>query len=216
MRSLPFPILAVADEETLGPDLVARAAAAAGAGLLWVCLRARRLGTRERIRLGRTVQERCPGVFLSVHGDPEARAALGAPGLHLPSRGGDLPGLRRALPEVLLGISCHSREEVEAATEAGADYALLSPVFAPVSKEPGGPLLGPEGFREAIRGIPLPVLALGGVVPEALAAVARAGAAGAAVLGSLFLSPDVGVRARAYCREAVGSWPSSAPGRTQP
>jgi len=215
MPSLPFPILAIADEETLGPDFAARAAAAVRAGLGWVCLRARRSGTGARVRLGRELMRECPGVFLTVHGDPEARAALGAPGLHLPSRGFDPAVLRWAHPGVLLGVSCHTRAEVAAAAVAGADYALLSPFLAPVSKAPGGPVLGVEGFREAIRGIPLPVLALGGVVPEELKAAAGAGAAGAAVLGSLFLAPDVEARAEQYRREAAGLWPVSGPQANQ-
>lgn len=206
MRPLPFPILALADEEALGPALVDRAAAAVRAGLPWVCLRARASATPERIRLGRALGERCPGAFLTVHGDAGARAALGAPGLHLPSRPAGLAALRRELPGVLLGVSCHTRGDLEEAAAAGADYAVLSPLFAPVSKPAGGPVLGPEGFREAVRGLPVPVLALGGVTPERLAAAAAAGAAGAAVLGALFQAPDPAARARAYRAAARGAW----------
>lgn len=206
MRPLPFPILALADEEVFGPALADLAAAAVRAGLPWVCLRARRSATPERLRLGRALGERCPGAFLSVHGDPGACAALGAPGLHLPSRPPGLAALRRELPGVLLGVSCHTRGDLEEAAAAGADYALLSPLFAPVSKPAGGPVLGPAGFREAVGGLCLPVLALGGVTPERLAVAAAAGAAGAAVLGSLFQAPDLEAQARAYREAAQRAW----------
>jgi thiamine-phosphate pyrophosphorylase len=213
MRPLPFPVLAIADEEVLGAALVGRAAAAVRAGLPWVCLRARSSATRQRVRRGLALRQQCPGAFLSVHGDAEACAALGAPGLHLPSRPAGLAALRRELPGVLLGVSCHSRGELEEAAAAGADYAFLSPLFAPVSKPAGGPVLGPDGFREAVRALPLPVLALGGVTPERLADAAAAGAAGAAVLGSLFQAPDPAAQARAYREAAQRAWgpPLSTP-----
>lgn len=201
MPALPFSLSAIADLETLGDHLVPLARAVVRAGLPWLCLRARAAGTAERIRLGREVLAE-PGVFLTVHGDPAACRELGAPGLHLPSRGGDLAAARRQCPNVLLGVSCHDRGEVERAAAAGADYAWLSPFFAPTSKPLEGRALGADGFRRLREGVSIPVLALGGVTPERLAEAARAGAAGAAVLGSLFLAADPEASARRYRQEA--------------
>ncbi len=212
MPALPFPVVAIADHETLGPELVETATRVAGAGLRWVCLRAKGpdVGTRQRVEWGRDLLERCPRVFLTVHGDPEACEELRAPGLHLPSGRRDLEALRRRFPGVLLGVSCHDRADLEAAARAGADYAFLSPVFRPSSKPLRGEALGLDGFRSAVRGVSLPVLALGGISPERLAAVAAAGAAGAAVLGGVFRAPDLESRARAYRQEALRVFASPA------
>ena len=212
MRTLPFRILAIVDEETLGEQLPAKAAAAARGGLRWFCLRSRRATTAERVRLGRAVLRACPGIFLSVHGDPEAAASLGTTGVHLPSQLGNLPDVVRGCEESgsFWGVSCHARDELEAAQAAGADYALLSPFRAPVSKPAGGPVLGADGLARATRGLTLPVLALGGVTPEALAEAARAGAAGAAVLGALFWAEDVEARAAQYRAAAARLWPDDA------
>ncbi|MDW7712240.1 MAG: thiamine phosphate synthase [Deferrisomatales bacterium] len=206
MRTLPSPLLAILDEELLGPCLPEQAAVASRVGLRWLCLRARRLGTDARLRLGRVVQGRCPGVFLTVHGDPRALLGLAAPGLHLPSRGFDVASVRRSHPGVLLGVSCHTGRELRAAAAAGADYAVLSPFCEPTSKPPAGPVLGPDGFREAVRGVPIPVLALGGITPERVTLAAMAGAGGAAVLGSLFQATDLPARSRAYLAAAEQAW----------
>ncbi len=203
MLPLPFPVVVLADHGLLGSRLVDVAVQVAAAGLPWVCLRAKGADTPSRVTWARELLRRCTGVFLTVHGDPEACAAVGAPGLHLPSGWPDPAGVRRRLPGVLLGVSCHSRPELEAAARAGADYAFLSPVFPPRSKPLRGKPLGPDGFRETVQGLPLPVLALGGVTPERLEEVAAAGAAGAAVLGSLLGAPGVGARARAYREKAL-------------
>ncbi len=198
MLPLPFPVVVLADHGLLGARLVDVAAEVVAAGLPWVCLRAKQADTPSRTAWARELLGRSPDAFLSVHGDPEACAAVGAKGLHLPSTWPDVAGVRRRLPGVLLGVSCHSRRELEAAARAGADYAFLSPVFPPRSKPLRGEALGPDRFREIVQGLGLPVLALGGVSPERLAEVAAAGAAGAAVLGSLLAGPGIGPRARRY------------------
>ncbi|MHB8763094.1 MAG: thiamine phosphate synthase [Deferrisomatales bacterium] len=207
MPEFPSPLVALADLPTLGPVLVDRLASAWRGGLGWICLRAPGAATEERVGLGRQALARCPGLFLTVHGDPEACEELGAPGLHLPSRGFDVGALRRRFPSVVLGVSCHGRAELEGAQAAGADYAFLSPLFPPSSKPLVGAALGAEGFRRAVRGLSLPVLALGGVTPERLAAARAAGARGAAALGTLFLAGDVETRARRYREEAGRLWP---------
>ena len=203
MHPLPFPVVVLADHGLLGARLIDVAVQVVAAGLPWVCLRAKGADTPSRTAWARELLRRCPGVFLSVHGDPEACAAVGAPGLHLPSGWPDVAGVRRSLPGVLLGASCHSRRELETAARAGADYAFLSPVFPPRSKPLRGEALGPDRFRGMVQGLPLPVLALGGVTPERLQEVAAAGAAGAAVLGSLLGAPEPGPRARAYREESL-------------
>ena len=69
---------------------------------------------------------------------------------------------RRACgPDALLGASCHSQLELENAATAGADFALLSPVWATTSK-PGLPGLGSVLAGEWTRTSPLPCLWLGG------------------------------------------------------
>ena len=206
MHPLPFPVLALVDQETLGSRLVEAAAAAVAGGLTWLCLRARYADAEERTRLVLALREACPDAALSVHGDAGVCRALEVPGLHLPSNFGDVEGVRRAFPSTILGVSCHGAAELEAAERAGADYALLSPFFAPTSKEAASPVLGPEGFRAALRGLTMPVLALGGLTPERLALAAGAGAAGAAVLGGLFLVSDVACRAREYRESADRAW----------
>ncbi len=207
MHPLPFPVLALVDQETLGSRLVEAAAAAVAGGLTWLCLRARYADAEERTRLVLALREACPDAVLSVHGDPGVCRALGVAGLHLPSNFRDVTAVRQAFPSAVLGVSCHGPGELEAAERAGADYALLSPFFSPASKEAASPVLGPEGFRAALRGRTIPVLALGGLTPERLALAAGAGASGAAVLGGLFLVPDVACRARAYRESAERAWP---------
>jgi thiamine-phosphate pyrophosphorylase len=56
----------------------------------------------------------------------------------------------------------HSRREAIAAIRAGADAVFVSPVFATRS-HPGAPALGRVRLGLMIRGLPVPVIALGGM-----------------------------------------------------
>ena len=84
-------------------------------------------------------------------------------GLHLPSHLD--PKLWRSRFSGRLGISCHSEEELASAEAAGLDYALISPVFDPVSKASTHPALGPEEASRMQKNCSIPVFGLGGIRP---------------------------------------------------
>ena len=88
-------------------------------------------------------------------------------------------------PGFLVGVSCHSVDDVRNAEADGADYVVFGPVFPPLSKSAD---LEPRGLDELARAaaaVRIPVLALGGVTRENSAACVSAGAAGIAGI-SLF------------------------------
>lgn len=63
-----------------------------------------------------------------------------------------------------LGASCHSKEQIDRAVGAGADYVFLSPVFQ-TDSHPDCEALGLERFGRMAERSPVPVYALGGVSP---------------------------------------------------
>jgi thiamine-phosphate pyrophosphorylase len=121
------------------------------------------------------------GLRVIVNTRCDVALAAGASGLHLPA-GSIAPSRWRAIvPQGFsIGVSCHTRVDLERAQAEGADYAYLSPVFAPLSKPDPRPPLGWDGFSRTIEGLTIPVLALGGMTLDRRDAAARAGAAGIA------------------------------------
>ena len=107
--------------------------------------------------------------------------------LHLPSSGLLATDVRPHLP---FGrwVSAAVHDEAEAARSRGADLALVSPVFAPISKREERAALGPAGFRALAAQLPCPAYALGGVTADGLRALGRV--AGAAVIGAVLQAPD--------------------------
>ena len=80
----------------------------------------------------------------------------------------------------LIGVSCHSVDDVRNAEREGADYALFGPVFPPLSKSSDLEPRGLNGLALAAEAVRIPVLALGGVTKENTAECISAGAAGIA------------------------------------
>ncbi len=119
------------------------------------------------------------GIEVLVNERSDIALAAGADGVHLPSRAIS-PCMLRRLGIRLIGVSCHDADELERASQEGADFAVLGPVFAPLSKTIDSPPLGLDAFGRLARSAAIPVLALGGITPANTAACIQAGAAGVA------------------------------------
>jgi len=99
----------------------------------------------------------------------------------------------------LIGYSAHDGDEARRAADAGASYVMLSPIYATESK-PGLPGRGTAWLAEALAGLPIPVLALGGVNAARVAEVREAGAHGVAAVGALGAAPHPEDAAREFRR----------------
>ena len=130
--------------------------------------------------------------------------AAGAHGVHL--RGDSMPAARvRAIapPAFIIGRSVHSPEEAEeAARGGGLDYLIFGTVFSTPSK-PGVLSAGAGPLAAVCASVSLPVLAIGGMVPERLGAVAESGAAGFAAIG-LFAECELDALSSVVSRAADG------------
>lgn len=100
------------------------------------------------------------GARVLVNGDEALARGIGADGVHLSARQVTLANERPDLR--LVGASAHSRDELHAAEQIGADFAVLGPVRRTPSHPDRNPI-GWDGFRDAVRDAAIPVFALGGV-----------------------------------------------------
>ncbi|HET9784288.1 MAG TPA: thiamine phosphate synthase [Terriglobales bacterium] len=163
-----------------GSDGLAELAAAARAGVQLLQIREKQLSTRELLAYCQALRAATKGTgsWLLLNERWDIALAAGLDGVHLPGAAVSPERVRRQTPPgFLIGVSCHAVAEV--AGGAGADFAVLGPIFTTPSKAAYGPPLGLEALRAAAKQ-PLPVLALGGVSVNNAADCLAAGAAGVA------------------------------------
>jgi thiamine-phosphate pyrophosphorylase len=102
----------------------------------------------------------------------------------------DLPAAEvRALvgPDLIVGRTVRTAVDARAALSDGADHVGFGPVFASATKPLALAPRGLEALAEACAAVrPAPVVAVSGIDLANVAAVARAGAACAAVIGALY------------------------------
>jgi len=150
-----------------------------------------------------SVRELAPrGVATIVNDRLDVAIAAEADGVHLGTD--DLPvreARRIAGAALRIGASTHSLAEARAAIDAGADHCGVGAMYESGLK----PGLAPSGeayLRAFVADFPqVPHLAIGGIAPGRVAALARAGCRGVAVSSAICGSDDPRAVARAIIAE---------------
>jgi thiamine-phosphate pyrophosphorylase len=157
--------------------------AAVDAGLAFVQLREKQLTARLVYELASDAAALTRGsaTRMLVNDRADIALAAGCDGVQLTSTSLNAGVVRAAFgTEFVIGVSTHSAQEVAAAREAGADFALFGPVFATPGKD------AVKGLDELARvcrdAAPFPVIAIGGIDAGNFASVIDAGAAGFAAI----------------------------------
>lgn len=188
------------DESAQFKRLLEKISEAAQAGVDCIQLREKDLSTRKLELLAREAvavlkQLRTENgklrTRLLVNSRTDVALAVGADGVHLRSDdtspqevraiwkngGAHARARENGKREPVLGVSCHTAEEVRRAAENQADLAIFAPVFEKMGSAPTGLNL----LREACNSR-IPVLALGGITLENAQSCVDAGAAGIAAI----------------------------------
>jgi len=185
MRPIVYMITALAnpgDEEAL----VERIGAAARAGVHLIQIRQPEMEGRPLMRLVLRAVEavRATGARVLVNDRVDVALAAGAHGVHLRADSVPAARVREVAPRgFVIGRSVHTPGEcASVARDGGLDYLIFGTVFETTSK-PGVVAGGTVALEAACADVALPVVAVGGMTPSRLGAVARAGAAGFAAIG---------------------------------
>ena len=188
----------VTDDRLLaGRDVVEVALAAVRGGVTCVQLRLKQASPRELAAVARALVAALP-VPVLVNDRLDVAIAAGAAGAHLGPD--DLPVrlARRVAPDgFILGASVGSEAEIENGAEA--DYWGVGPWRASPTKPDAGASLGSEGFRAIVeRSNGIPCVAIGGIGPDDVPLVLRAGGDGIAVVSGILAAADPGAAAERF------------------
>ncbi len=195
----PPRLYALADGDALGLDRLPRAVAMiAEAGVEWIQVRAKQAADSVLFTLVEDCLKRLEGsgTSLWINDRPDLAALLPVAGVHLGQD--DLPPsvARKVVGTVsrwrpsgatpLIGRSTHDLEQAaDAEAEADVDVIAFGPIFATDSKDRPDPVVGLEALSQVRRRVAKPLIAIGGIDADNLAAVLAAGADTVAILGAV-------------------------------
>ena len=175
-----------------GRDLVELLALTLAGGSRMIQLREKEWPSGRLLPLAERLRAACAaaGATFIVNDRVDLALAVGADGVHLGQD--DLPArAARPLlrPGMILGISTHSVEQARAAQADGADYVAVGSMFATTSKA-DFQLVGPDLLRKLRGEIRVPLVGIGGITPDNVSEVIRAGADGVAVISAVCAAAD--------------------------
>jgi thiamine-phosphate pyrophosphorylase len=177
----------------------AEAALRGGAGGLQ--LREKRCADAELLRRARQLRELTTrhGALLAINDRPDLARLAGADIVHVGQDDLSVREARRiAGADILVGKSTHTMAQFELACAEEPDYVAVGPMFASETK-PQEHIAGLETLNAARRGTELPLVAIGGITAENVAAVRAAGADCLAVCSAVLAADDVEGAARRMC-----------------
>jgi len=215
---LPGGVYLVLDEDVCAaagcrPTVVAATAVAAGVRVVQV--RAKSASARQFVSLVVDVAEAVRGTGAVLVVDDRVDVALAArargavvDGVHVGQQDLEARDARALLgADALVGVSAARPQDVIAVARPAADHVGTGPVRSTPTKPDAGAGIGFDGLAAAVRATTLPVVAIGGLGLDDVAAVRASGAHGIAVVSAICTAPDPGAAAAAL----VAAW-CAAPG----
>ncbi|ADV44329.1 thiamine phosphate synthase [Bacteroides helcogenes] len=161
-------------------------------GCRWIQLRMKDAPLEEVESTARQVRQLCQQQgALFIIDDHVELAKIYADGVHLGKMDMPIADARCILGETyIIGGTANSFEDVRQHYEAGADYIGCGPFRYTTTKKNLSPILGTDGYADIVRRmeashISLPIVAIGGIMPDDIKEIMQTGVTGIALSGSV-------------------------------
>jgi thiamine-phosphate pyrophosphorylase len=171
--------------EASAPDRLLDAALAGGCDLLQ--LRDHDASDDELLAAAERFRDACDthGALFVVNDRPEIALQAGADGVHVGQDDLPVDAVRRLVgPEVFIGLSTHSPDQLDAGLASDADYLSVGPTWETPTKK-GRPAAGLDYVRYAAAHATKPWFAIGGIDQHNIDEVVAAGARRAVVVRAI-------------------------------
>ncbi|MFA5800941.1 MAG: thiamine phosphate synthase [Thermoleophilia bacterium] len=177
----------------LGRDHYEVAAAAIEGGASAIQLRVKKRAMGEALKIANAIHALTleAGIPLIINDHVGIAMASKAEGLHIGPDDITIAAARRMLgSEVIIGSSSGKPAEAIKAEREGADYVGVGPVYATDTK-PGEPEIGIARIAKVKAVVSIPVIAIGGINADNMAACVEAGADGIALVAAVCMAEDM-------------------------
>jgi thiamine-phosphate pyrophosphorylase len=150
------------------------------------------------------------GAAVIVNDRADIASLAGADGVHVGQDDLPVPAVRLTYPGLTtIGLSTHTREQIQGAVDLAPDYVAVGPVFGTSTKATGYDAVGLDLVRLAARihgaeRVKRPVVAIGGITLEHVRQVVEAGATSVAIISDLVAHGDPEARVRRFLKALGG------------
>ncbi|SFN96068.1 thiamine phosphate synthase [Salegentibacter flavus] len=168
------------------------------AGADWIQLRLKNESFEKVLETAKAAKNICDEfqARLIINDFPEVAKKVDTDGVHLGKQDSCPLEARKLLgPDKIIGGTANTLEDCEILCEKQVDYIGLGPFRFTTTKKKLSPILGAEGYRKLLsnlraNGKSIPVIAIGGIIPEDLPILAESGVHGVAISGWLTTHPQ--------------------------
>jgi thiamine-phosphate pyrophosphorylase len=133
---------------------------------------------------------------LIVNDFPHVAKTVNAWGIHVGLQDMPVAEVRAIVgSEMIIGGTANTFEHIQQRVKEGVNYIGLGPFRFTATKEKLSPILGLEGYQRIMEqmkaaGIQMPIVAIGGIMPEDVPGLRNAGLYGVAVSGAITNAVD--------------------------
>jgi thiamine-phosphate pyrophosphorylase len=201
----------ISDSSPSGLALADLLRQAIAGGVDVVQLREKHLPDDELVSVANAARALCErlGALLIVNDRPLVALEVGADGVHVGQDDMPVAEVRELVgPDMLIGLSTHASQEIDAADARLLDYIGVGPIHETPTK-PGRPAVGLELVRYAAAHAPVAFFAIGGLEAGNLAQALDAGATRACVLRAITDAEEPQSAAREL-RDMLDAYPLEA------
>lgn len=169
------------------------------AGCKWIQLRIKNQPTDEVIKQAIEAKKLCSqyGAKLIVNDHPEVALEVAAHGVHLGLQDMSVLEARRIIGErkMIIGGTANTFEHIQKRANEGVDYIGCGPYRFTTTKTKLSPILGLPGLKAIIiemrnANITIPIIGIGGILPEDISLLMDAGLYGVAMSGAITKAPE--------------------------
>lgn len=162
-------------------------------GCRWVQFRIKDATDDDFIETGCKIRSLCNryGAKFIIDDRVHLVETLGADGVHLGKNDMAPSEARKIIGNKIIGATANTSDDVARALAEGADYLGIGPFRFTTTKKNLAPILGLDGYRRIMApGIPVPVVAIGGITLGDLPDLKTTGVTGVAVSGLILNSSN--------------------------
>lgn len=166
-------------------------------GVTCIQLREKKLDAETFLKEAVSIRALCGRyrVPFIVNDDVDIAIKCGADGVHIGQHDMEASRVRELTgPDMILGVSAQTVEQAVKAERDGADYLGVGAVFSTGTKDDADDVSHAE-LKAICEAVSIPVVAIGGIVPDNIRELAGTGIDGVAVVSAIFASDDPGAAA---------------------